>query len=69
MVKFKSPPCDQLDTYGSNKIMIIKYERLERRNKKKWKKKGKIKKFKPSMTTITTLFGDVSSAILSSDPS
>jgi len=32
-------------------------------------KKGKIKKFKPSMTTITTLFGDVSSAILSSDPS
>ena len=30
---------DQLHTYGSNKIMIIKYERLERRNKKKWKKK------------------------------
>ena len=38
MVKFKSPPCDQLHTYGSNKIMIIKYETLERRNKKSGKK-------------------------------
>lgn len=44
MVKFKSPPCDQLHTYGSNKIMIIKYERLEKGGIKKSGKKNKIKR-------------------------
>ena len=31
--------CDQLHTYGSNKIMIIKYERLEKGGIKKSKKR------------------------------